>query len=447
MAGIPRNVFLSVAVLLTSLIAAGSVRAETLRPAQSVAANALPLIHLPAPANPASVCLVDTGVDLTPDTRGSVVARLSQNSSIDVGDGSPDKHGTRMASVIAAPANGWGMVGAWPAAKIVSSRGVGDTTGGITTGILRCLEERPSYNTKVIEIAAGYPGVRPGQSRPLQGRVDQAKAAGMNVVAAAGNDGGELDAPANFPGVFAVSAINKNGYLCREPDGSGGAATGPELDLVTLGCGLDLAHPNGQPMRGGGTSEASAFVAAVLTALRSYRPDLTATQAEQILTNTATPTPGGPALNVAAAFHAAGLTPQWNQAARHVPPPPTPPQPTGTGAPPTEVQPVTPTPATNPYRGKQQRRYKLKTRHGKRAWLPRPKIRVKRTGNRLQIKAANRPRNSVLVITIKVGGKVRTLKLVRRNAATVRLPRGKHITIRYRIRKQRSPTRTIKSYS
>ena len=110
-----------------------------------------------------------------------------------------------------------------------------------------------------------------------------------------------LDAPANYPDVFAVSGIGANGHLCRTADG-GGSASGPGLNLVTLGCGLDLAFPDGRPARGGGTSEASAVTAAVLTALRSYRPDLSTAQAEQLLTSTAVGTPGGPALNVEAVF-------------------------------------------------------------------------------------------------------------------------------------------------
>ena len=76
-----------------------------------------------------AICLVDTGVAVTPDLpedrpEGPVVARLS----IDGGSGLPGplpehEHGTNMASVAGAVAgNDWGTVGAWPAVRIVSVR-------------------------------------------------------------------------------------------------------------------------------------------------------------------------------------------------------------------------------------------------------------------------------------------------------------------------------------
>ncbi len=184
-----------------------------------------------------------------------------------------------------------------------------------------CMHKKARYNIKVIELALGAPGIVPGNDPQLQNLIAMAQRDGFNIVAAAGNTPGPLEAPANHPGVLSVGGIDQQGQLWRAPDGIGGSAN--PADIVTLSTGLDLAFPDGRPARGQGTSEASAFVAAVLTALRSYRPDLTADQAEQILTNTAKPTMGGPALNVEAVFYAAGLPQQWEQAARHVPPPPT----------------------------------------------------------------------------------------------------------------------------
>jgi hypothetical protein len=49
------------------------------------------------------------------------------------------------------------------------------------------------------------------------------------------------------------------------------------------------------------------LVAAVLTALRGYKPELTPDEAEQLLTSTADARAAGKVINVAAAFRAAGL--------------------------------------------------------------------------------------------------------------------------------------------
>lgn len=73
-------------------------------------------------AQPAGLCLVDTGVNVNPDTESVVVDR----TAIDGGSGndvSPTTHGTLLAMMAGAPANGWGMVGTAPhSIQIVSVR-------------------------------------------------------------------------------------------------------------------------------------------------------------------------------------------------------------------------------------------------------------------------------------------------------------------------------------
>src|SRR3954454_578790 len=93
--------------------------------AQALAAHAEWLPYAPPPPNgPAAVCLVDTGVDLNPDTASNVIDRIALDGG-DPSDLSPSKHGTQMAMVMGAPMNGWGMVGFWPGVRIVSVRAAG----------------------------------------------------------------------------------------------------------------------------------------------------------------------------------------------------------------------------------------------------------------------------------------------------------------------------------
>lgn len=81
---------------------------------QAEVANARFLAFAPPPEHGAgAVCLVDTGLDLNPDTAGNVVARAAIDGG-DPGDVHPSKHGTRMAMVMSGPVNGWGSVGACP---------------------------------------------------------------------------------------------------------------------------------------------------------------------------------------------------------------------------------------------------------------------------------------------------------------------------------------------
>ena len=130
--------------------------------AQALAAHAEWLPYAPPPDNgAAAVCLVDTGVDINPDTASTVIDRIALDGG-DPGDQSPSKHGTQMAMIMGAPINDWGMVGFWPGVRIVSvqvSRSDAETLpfAAYTNGIHECLEEVARYRMlKVIEVAAGH---------------------------------------------------------------------------------------------------------------------------------------------------------------------------------------------------------------------------------------------------------------------------------------------------
>jgi len=81
----------------------------------------------------------------------------------------------------------------------------------------------------------------------------------------------------------------------------------PDIDLLALGCGVELADQAGGAEAGSGSSLAAPFVAAVLAALRDRRPELGVDDAEDLLRNTAQRASGWAMLDVAAAFRAAGL--------------------------------------------------------------------------------------------------------------------------------------------
>src|SRR3954466_1030828 len=112
---------------------------------QALAAHAEWLPYAPPPPNgAAAVCLVDTGVDLNPDTASNVIARIALDGG-DPSDLSDSKHGTQMAMVMGAPMNDWGMVGFWPAVRIVSVRAAAAGTdefdlAGYVNGIRACQE-------------------------------------------------------------------------------------------------------------------------------------------------------------------------------------------------------------------------------------------------------------------------------------------------------------------
>jgi subtilisin family serine protease len=92
--------------------------------AQAVAMHAEFLTQAPTPDNPGVTCIVDTGVNSNPDTDAAVIGRQTIYPG-DGTDGDPvAHHGTYLAMNIAAPANGWGMVGIAPQTRILSVRAI-----------------------------------------------------------------------------------------------------------------------------------------------------------------------------------------------------------------------------------------------------------------------------------------------------------------------------------
>jgi hypothetical protein len=125
---------------------------------------------------------------------------------------------------------------------------------------------------------------------------------GINVVAAVGNSAGEVGYPARFPAALGVGATDASGGFCSF------SSRGEGLDVSTLGCVVELSWPGGGLGAGSGTSYSAPAVSAILAAMRSYAPGLTADGAENLLQSTATASSSGPHVNAAAAFRQAGLT-------------------------------------------------------------------------------------------------------------------------------------------
>jgi len=251
--------------------------------------------------------LVDTGVNVNPDTEGVVVDR----TAIDGGSGndvSPTTHGTVLAMMAGAPLNGWGMVGTAPRSiQIVSVRILepGQTTfpfSSYAAGITECLQLRQLHNIKVINLSLGTSETPSGKDyEAVANAVEKANNRGVAVVAAAGNDdGGPVEYPAAYATVLSVGASDtQGGAFCTFSN------RGEGLRLIAPGCDLDGADPtSGEPDYNywQGTSESSIIAASALTALESYRPELTPQAAEEALTGV-----DGGVLDIAQAFRNEGL--------------------------------------------------------------------------------------------------------------------------------------------
>lgn len=327
---------------MVAALAAPAAHAEEVFTSQAAATHATDSTWIAPPAQRAAVCIVDTGVDPNPDT-ANVVARLDVTGG-DGSDVSSQKHGTRMAMIAAAPYNGFGMVGAAPSINVVSVRAMrpdsGETfsTTDFTSAIQSCRLKRNIYNIRVVAVALGGQwdeSLNAVGMAYVQSAVDNARASGLNVVAAAGNHPGPLDWPAAYAPVLAVGAAASTGAKCSF------AAFGNELDIWAPGCPQDVVLADGRAAWASGSSEAAAYAAAILTQLRGLRPDLGVDEAERLLTRGTGD--GAAMLDVSAAFEAAGLSASLAQGRAAIPAPGVP-----SPAPPAPPAPVTVGPSLSP---------------------------------------------------------------------------------------------------
>ena len=116
-------------VLLVALaiyaLAATSARADDrVATAWQQQAGTAPLLQAPRPANPVTICVIDTGVTVTPDLEvtAATLARSAGRSTTSKPRPGQTGHGTRSRTSRPGKVNGWGGAGAFPHARVSSVR-------------------------------------------------------------------------------------------------------------------------------------------------------------------------------------------------------------------------------------------------------------------------------------------------------------------------------------
>jgi hypothetical protein len=329
-----RSFSIVVVSLFAGVALCGQASAEVGAPAgtvQQAAADALFLQYAPAPPVPGVICLVDSGVDPNPDTTPILAGSYALSPNTNTEDelaalnpplpgGHPDGHGTYMAMIAAAPANGWGMVGLAPTSVRVynvKALAAGQTTFAFSeyaAAIYYCQRLSSSMPVTVVNLSLGS-GSQPsgGEVETLEDHVQAANAHGLSVVAAAGNEDGPVQTPADVSGVLGVGASDANpanlGAFCPFSNrGSGLALLAPGCGSQGepgAGNGIEIAFSDdGAPAWAEGTSEAAVLVSAAEASMRAYSPTLSYSKAQGCITSTLA---NGGSLDVAAAFDACGL--------------------------------------------------------------------------------------------------------------------------------------------
>ena len=270
---------------------------------------------------------MDPNPDTTPILAGSHALAPNTNTEDELAalnpplpGGHPDGHGTYMAMIAAAPANGWGMVGLAPTSVRVynlKALAAGQTTFGFvmySKSINYCQELGDSIPIAVVDLSlVSHAQPTESEREALSNSVLSANAHDLGVVAAVGDEGGPVQALDYQQDVLGVGASDANpanlGAMCPFTNrGVGLTVLAPGCGSQTEpdgGSGIEIAFSDdGAPAWAEGTSEAASIVSAAEASIRAYSPTLTFSQVQGCITSTLA-NEGN--LDVAAAFDACGL--------------------------------------------------------------------------------------------------------------------------------------------
>jgi hypothetical protein len=250
------------------------------------------------------VGVVDSGIDPShADLAGAVLPGYDfVDRDADAADPPGGGHGTAVSGVAAARANnGVGGVGACFDCRLMPLRVLGRDNIALNTNTAAAIDYAVDHGAAVVN-ASIY-----GEHSPtrLRNAVVRARAAGVLVVAAAGNEGTTTpEYPAAFPETVSVAAATQTGTLASfSGRGAWVKVAAPDCAPVTvLGDGTLVAC---------GTSVSTPLVAGIAALLRTRAPFATADELERALTQTARPVSGTHfgLVDAAAALRAVGNPP------------------------------------------------------------------------------------------------------------------------------------------
>jgi subtilisin family serine protease len=204
----------------------------------------------PVQASGARLGLIDTGVN--PDHPALAGSRITQRGF--AGAPRPGAHGVAVASLMVGRSGGFAGADPGGALLVADVFGAGPA-GGASTALAQALAWMVEQRVAVVNVSLVGP-----RNALIERAVARARARGLVLVAAAGNDGPAAAVlfPAGYDGVVGVTAVNARNQLLPE------TPRGAQVDFAAPGSDMAAAGVQGGYVSVRGTSFAAPLVAGLL---------------------------------------------------------------------------------------------------------------------------------------------------------------------------------------
>jgi len=198
-------------------------------------------------------------------------------------------HGTHCAGTIGAEANnGHPHVGVAWKVRLMACKSISDFGTGTTSDAVKCIDWAVSNGAQVLSLSWGHSG----ESKTLFSALKKARAKGVVVVAAAGNEGQNTDKTPHYPSgykldnIISVAAINQSGRLTSWSNYGARSVdlAAPGDDIYSTSAESDSGY-----VALSGTSMASPHVSGVAALMLARNPKITPSDLRVKLIQAVTP--------------------------------------------------------------------------------------------------------------------------------------------------------------
>ena len=225
----------------------------------------------------------DDGNGYVDDVHGIDLTTRRRRQDLRDGNG----HGTHVAGIIAAAANGRGVVGVAPRARIMTVKILDARGAGNMAGVADGIRYAAANGARIINISLGGPS----RDRYVVAAIKAAAAANVLIVCSAGNESRNIDRVPSFP--VSVPAPNLIGVAATSPNEGRRLEDFSNYGRLTVPLAAPGAEVLSTSRTGGyeyksGTSMAAPHAAGVAALVAAVRPDASAAELRAMMLQAAT---------------------------------------------------------------------------------------------------------------------------------------------------------------